>query len=78
MFNLNLESVDMDTATYGMDGDMQYALEGEEMNAVHNGNGRYPLWDRMEAAIVARYPSAMVSGTVVDGHLKIIVMSGSY
>tara|TARA_R110002096_G_scaffold142061_1_gene297115 strand:+ start:722 stop:958 length:237 start_codon:yes stop_codon:yes gene_type:complete len=78
MFNLKLEAVSMNTATYGMDGDMQYALEGEEMNAIHSGNGHYPLWDRLEAAIVARYPNAMVAGTEVDGHLKVIVMSASY
>tara|TARA_R110000796_G_scaffold32382_1_gene84869 strand:- start:393 stop:623 length:231 start_codon:yes stop_codon:yes gene_type:complete len=73
MFNIYLESVVNNVATYGMDVYTEWHLEDEDMQAMHDGNDVYPLWNRLHAAIEAKCPNSQVATTTINGSLKVIV-----
>ena len=73
MFNIYLESVVNNVATYGMDVYTEYHLEEEDCDAIDKGNDDYPLWDRLHAAVEARYTGSQVVVTTIGGKYKVIV-----
>jgi|TARA_R110000737_G_scaffold83999_1_gene116503 hypothetical protein len=73
MLNIYLESVTNNDAVYGMDVYTEDRLGDEDMQAMHDGNDKYPLWDRLHAAVEARYPNSQVVVTTIDGKFKVIV-----
>tara|TARA_R110002153_G_scaffold41005_1_gene117173 strand:- start:3152 stop:3382 length:231 start_codon:yes stop_codon:yes gene_type:complete len=73
MFNIYLESVTNNVAVYGMDVYTEYHLEEEDCDAIDKGNDVYPLWDRLHAAVEARYTGSQVVVTTIGGKYKVIV-----
>ena len=73
MFNIYLESVTNNVAVYGMDVYTEYHLEEEDCDAIDSGNDVYPLWNRLHAAIEARYPNSQVASTTIGGKYKVVV-----
>ena len=66
MYNLNLESSVNNTAIYSMDYLTAAMLEDEDQKAAMEGSDDYPMWNRVEAAIKAKYPTASVKGSYDD------------
>tara|TARA_R110002096_G_scaffold142061_2_gene297117 strand:+ start:260 stop:496 length:237 start_codon:yes stop_codon:yes gene_type:complete len=73
MYNIYLESVTNNVAVYGMDTYTEMCLEDEDMQAMHDGHDRYPLWNKLHRAIEDRYPNSQVAVDTSSGCFKVIV-----
>ena len=75
MYNLKLEKVVNNVATYGMDYRTEGKLIGEDMGASLSYSDEYPTWDLLEAAVKVKYPTASVKGSYDDTDRLIITIT---